>query len=76
MTIVNFTTPSDEEIIDSIDISKKDIIKFIGSGSVYQNLQETVYVRLIALKKNSIKKVIYKKRGMIWGFESIEEATI
>ena len=77
MTLINFTTPSDKEIIEAIDISTSDNIKFIGRGSVYQNLKETIYIRLIELKKNnSIKKVIYKKQGMMWGFESIEEATI
>lgn len=74
MTIVNFTTPSDDEIIDTINISTNDAVGFIGRGSVYQNLNGTTYVRLIELKnKNSVKKVTYKKSGMMWGFDSIEE---
>lgn len=73
MTIIKFTTPSDSEIIN--DIPKIEAtINFIGNGSVYQSLKETTYERFIKIPdENLVKKVIYKKKGVIWGFQSIED---
>lgn len=72
MSIINFTIPSDSEILEDIKNSNVEI-KFIGSARVCQNIRETVFTRLIQFNNDKVvKKVIYKKKGVSWGFESLE----
>lgn len=72
MSILNFTIPSDSKILE--DIEKNNIaIKFIGLPSVNQNLKETVFTRMLQFSDEKVvKKAIYKKKGISWGFESLE----
>jgi hypothetical protein len=76
MSITSFSKPSDTEIINKF-INKDQIISFVGEGSVYQNSEETFYVRIVKVKVNKeefIKKVVYIKRGISWLFNRIEQA--
>ncbi len=72
MSILNFTIPSDSKILE--DIKKNNTsIQFIGLASVNQNLKETVFTRMLQFSDEKVvKKAIYKKKGISWGFESLE----
>lgn len=77
MTIIKFTTPSDKDIVNAIDAPEKSAIDFVGRGSIYQNLKETIYVRLIKFREEDlVKKVTYKKTGILWDFVSIEDTSV
>jgi len=72
MSIINFTIPSDSKILEDIEINNIEI-KFIGLASVNQNIKETVFTRMLQFSdENVVKKAIYKKKGISWGFESLE----
>jgi len=76
MSITSFSKPSDTDVIDKF-INKDQIISFVGEGSVYQNSEETFYVRIVKVKVNKeefIKKVVYIKKGISWLFNRIEQA--
>ncbi len=74
MSILNFYTPSDVKILKDIK-NTSNSIKFIGSGSVCENIKETIYIRMIKFNNEDIiKKVIYKRKGITWGFKSVEVA--
>lgn len=72
MSILNFTIPSDSKILE--DLKKNNTaIKFIGLASVNQNLRETVFTRMLQFSDEKVvKKAVYKKKGISWGFESLE----
>lgn len=72
MSILKFTIPSDSKIMEDIK-NNQNAIKFIGNGSICQNIKETTYIRLIQFNnEDSVKKVIYKKNGVCWGLKSVE----
>jgi len=72
MSIINFTIPSDSKILEDIELNNIEI-KFIGLASVNQNIKETVFTRMLQFSnENVVKKAIYKKKGVSWGFESLE----
>lgn len=72
MSILDFLTPSDSKILKDINNTEKSL-KFIGLGSVCQNISETVFVRMVKFNnEDSIKKVVYKKNAFSWGFSSVE----
>jgi len=72
MSIINFTIPSDSKILEDIELNNIEI-KFIGLASVNQNIKETVFTRMLQFSnENVVKKAIYKKKGISWGFESLE----
>jgi len=72
MSIINFTIPSDSKILEDIELKNIEI-KFIGLASVNQNIKETVFTRMLQFSnENVVKKAIYKKKGISWGFESLE----
>ncbi|WP_144439124.1 hypothetical protein [Lutibacter profundi] len=76
MSILKFSIPSDSEILKDINNSSNSL-KFIGLGSVCQNIKETIYIRMIKFNNEDfIKKVIYKKKGIIWDFKSVEDINI
>jgi len=74
MSILKFSIPSDDKIIEDFKTTNnKSTIRFIGTGSVCQNIKETTYERLVQLNnEHTVKKVIYKKKGISWGFETVE----
>ncbi len=72
MSIIKFSVPSDAKICKDI---KRQIheFNFVGNGSFYQNLKETLYIRKLKFNKdNSERKVIYKKDGTDWLFGYME----
>jgi len=72
MSILNFLTPSDSKILKDIN-NTKSTIKFIGLGSVCENMKETIFIRIVKFdNEDSIKKVVYKKNTFTWAFSSIE----
>jgi len=72
MSILEFLTPSDSKILKDINNTESSI-KFIGLGSVCQNIKETIFIRMIRFNnEDSIKKVVYKKNGFTWDFRSVE----
>lgn len=72
MSIINFTIPSDSKILEDIKNANVEI-KFIGSARVCQNIRETVFTRLVQFNnETAVNKVIYKKKGVSWGFEALE----
>ena len=77
MSLISFSKPSDSEVLNRIP-KKNQFISFIGEGSVLQNVDETRYVRtvLVKLKKvETVKNIIYVKKGISWIFESVENAS-
>lgn len=76
MSITSFSKPSDTDVLNKF-IRKDQIISFVGEGSIYQNSEETTYVRIVKVKVNKeeiIKKVVYIKKGISWLFNRIEQA--
>jgi len=76
MSITSFSRPSDTDVLNKF-IKKDQIISFVGEGSVYQNSEETFYIRVVKVKVNKeefIKKVVYIKKGISWLFNRIEQA--
>ena len=72
MSILNFLTPSDNKILKDIN-NTDNSIRFIGLGSVCQNIKETVFVRMIKFNnEDNVKKVIYTRNAFSWGFSSVE----
>lgn len=74
MSIASFSTPTDFDILQKI-IENDTVIGFVGKGSIYQNVKETLYVRTVKIKLNKeevLKNVIYFKKGIKWFFKSIE----
>ena len=72
MSTIKFTFPSDTKILKDID-STFGGVKFIGSPSVSQSLNESVFTRIIRFKEDNVtKKVTYKKSGYNWGFQTLE----
>ena len=75
MSTLNFTIPSDSKILEDINITTSDSIKFIGLAKVCQNIKETTFVRMIQFNNEStLRKVVYQKKGRNWGFRALEEA--
>ncbi len=72
MSILKFSVPSDTKIQDDINQQKKEF-NFVGNGSFFQNLKETLYIRRLKFHKDNIeRKVIYKKEGTDWLFGNME----
>ncbi len=77
MSLISFSKPSDTEIQTKIS-KKNQFIDFVGEGSLFQNVNETIYVRTVKIKfkkEEILKNVIYIKRGISWSFKSIENAS-
>lgn len=72
MSIINLSIPTDSKILE--DIQNQNVeIKFIGAARISQNIRETVFTRFLQFKHEEVvKKVVYKKNGVSWGFESLE----
>lgn len=76
MSITSFSKPSDTDVLNKF-IKKDQIISFVGEGSIYQNSEETFYIRFVKVQVNKeeiIKKVVYIKKGISWLFNRIEQA--
>ncbi|MCF6180618.1 hypothetical protein [Lutibacter sp.] len=72
MSILKFSVPSDAKIQNDINQQKNEF-NFVGNGSFFQNLKETLYIRRLKFyKDNTERKVIYKKEGTDWIFGNIE----
>ncbi len=72
MSILKFSVPSDTKIQNDINQQKNEF-NFVGNGSFFQNLKETLYIRRLKFHKdNTERKVIYKKEGIDWLFGNIE----
>ena len=78
MSLTSFSKPSDEDILKAVTHNGEEI-SFVGKGSVNQNVNETIYIRLIKItldKEEVLKKVIYTKKGISWLLKNIENITI
>ena len=76
MSITCFSKPSDTDVLNNF-LKKEQIISFVGEGSIYQNSEETFYVRTVKVKvqkEEIIKKVVFIKKGISWLFNRIEQA--
>lgn len=72
MSILKFSVPSDTKICNDIKQQQNDL-NFVGNGSFYQNLKETIYIRKLKFRKDNMeRKVIYKKDGTDWLFGNME----
>jgi hypothetical protein len=72
MSILKFSIPSDTKICIDINKQKKEF-NFVGNGSFYQNLKETIYIRKLKFHRDNLeRKVIYKKEGTDWCFGNLE----
>jgi hypothetical protein len=76
MSITSFSKPSDSDVLNKF-MKNDQIISFVGEGSIYQNSEETFYIRTVKVRANKevfIKKVVYIKKGISWLFNRIEAA--
>jgi len=75
MSITLFSKPSDNDILKKLE--KNDtILSFIGKGCIHQSNTETIYIRKIKFtsdKKETLRNVIYIKKGISWLFKKVEE---
>lgn len=77
MSITSFSKPSDADILN-IFVDQNSIIGFVDNGSIYQKVNETLYVRTVKLMMNQeevLKKVVFTKKGIAWLFKKIENIT-
>ncbi len=77
MSLISFSTPSDEDILRKLS-KNKEKISFIGEGSIKQKVNETLYVRTVKIKRKKVEllqNVIFVKKGISWFFKSIENAS-
>jgi len=75
MSITSFSKPSDNDILTNLE-ENDTILSFVGKGSILQSNSETIYIRTIKCtsnKEETLRNVIYSKRGISWFFKSIEE---
>jgi len=75
MSISSFTKPSDDEVLKKM-LENDLAVSFVGDGSVYQNINETLYSRTIKIKlkdQEIFQNVIYKKKGVSWEFKCTEK---
>ncbi|NLP57039.1 hypothetical protein [Lutibacter sp. B1] len=73
MSIINFTIPSDASILKDINnVIGERFIKFIGRGSVCQNIHETIYVRTFQGDDEILRKIVYQKKGTKWVYQTVE----
>ncbi len=73
MTLISFIIPTDKDILKDLGL-KSHAIKFIGKGSFIQNLNEIKFSRTFKHnfdKDNSLKQVIYLRKGLIWEFKKV-----
>ena len=65
--------PTEEEILGDMKENSNEIT-FVGAGSIYQNIQETLFIRKIKFGSEEVlKKIIYKKEGMNWNLKAVED---
>ena len=77
MSLISFSTPSDKDILEEIE-NKSNSISFVGEGTVRQNLNETLYIRKVKVKRKKaevLKNVVYIKKGISWLFKRIENVS-
>jgi hypothetical protein len=75
MSITLFSKPSDNDILKKIE-GKNAILSFVGKGSIHQSNTETIYIRTIRFtsgKKETLRNVIFIKKGISWLFKNVEE---
>ena len=75
MSLISFSTPSDKDVLKKFSKVK---IWFVGEGAVQQNVNETLYVRTVKIKRKQVEilqNVIYVKKGISWFFKSIESVS-
>ena len=74
MSITSFSKPSDADVLNTF-VDKKSVIGFVDNGSIYQKVNETLYVRTVKLmmdQEEVLKKVVFTKKGIAWLFKKIE----
>ncbi len=75
MSISSFTKPSDDEVLKKM-LENDLAVSFVGDGSVYQSVNETLYSRTIKIKlkdQEIFQNVIYRKKGVSWEFKCTEK---
>jgi len=75
MSITSFSKPSDNDILKNFE-EDGSVLSFVGKGSIHQSNSETIYIRTIKFsskKRELLRNVIYKKKGISWLFKRIEE---
>ena len=75
MSISSFSKPSDDEVLKKM-LENDLTVTFVGDGSVYQNVEETLYSRTIKIKikeEEVFQNVIYEKKGTSWKFKRTEK---
>ena len=75
MSIISFSKPSDNDILKKLE-DKDGVLSFVGKGSIHQSNTETIYIRTIKLtsdKEETLRNVIYIKKGISWLFKKVEE---
>ncbi len=78
MSITSFSKPSDTDILENI-VGEEKVLSFVGEGSILQSTNETTYIRTIkveANEKETLRNVIFIKKGITWFFKKFEEVTI
>ena len=74
MTIISFFIPTDKDVLRDIKEDARSI-KFIGEGSVNQQLDITRFMRTFIFRfdaNRDERQAIYIKNGLRWQFETIE----
>jgi hypothetical protein len=75
MSISSFNKPSDDEVLKKM-LENDLTVTFVGNGTVYQNIEETLYFRTIKIKikkEEVFQNVIYEKKGTSWNFKCTEK---
>ena len=78
MSITSFSKPSDTDILEKI-VGEEKVLSFVGEGSIFQSTNETNYIRTIkveANEKETLRNVIFIKKGITWFFKKFEEVTV
>ena len=73
MTLISFIIPTDKDILQDLKEESRTI-KFIGSGSFSQRIDQIKYSRIFKHrfdKENQLKEIIYFRKGLIWEFNDV-----
>lgn len=73
MTLISFIIPTDKDILKDLNEEPR-MIKFIGSATFSQKLNQTKFSRTFKHRfdnQNQLKEIIYFRKGLIWKFNEV-----
>ena len=73
MTLISFIIPTDKDILQDLK-EKPQRIKFVGSGSFSQKIDQIKFSRTFMYRfdnEEQLNEIIYFRKGLIWKFNKV-----